>query len=95
VDRLRHHDKRNTRFVPFQSLEDRLPEIPREEFARAVHWIAPDGLVSTGAQAMLCAAAGHSPAARLALQAVRRVPGVRHVAELVYRWVTRNRHRFK
>jgi predicted DCC family thiol-disulfide oxidoreductase YuxK len=42
---------------PFQSAADRFPEIPREQFARAVHLIEPSGEVYRGATAAFAALA--------------------------------------
>ena len=93
VDRLRERVGERIAFLPFQSAGDRFPEIAREEFARAVHLVGSDGSVATGAHAILRASAGRSRVARVALAGYRFVPGLRLVAELVYRWVARNRGR--
>ncbi|HEU4366122.1 MAG TPA: alpha/beta fold hydrolase [Candidatus Krumholzibacteria bacterium] len=93
VDMLRRRGAERVVFLPRQSVGDRFPDIPREDFARAVHLIGPDGSVATGARAVLTAASGRSRLARAALLGYRYVPGVAVVAEFAYRLVARNRHR--
>ncbi len=39
-------------YAPFQEAAERFPHIPREQFARAVHLIEPNGDVLTGARAV-------------------------------------------
>jgi hypothetical protein len=39
-------------FAPSQEVADRFPQIPREEFAKAVQFVHTDGAVSSGAQAV-------------------------------------------
>ncbi len=92
VDRLQRRGTERIQFVPFQSIGDRFPGIPRDHFARKVHLIGPDGSVATGARAILAASASYSRVARAALAACR-IPGAAILPEAVYRWVARNRHR--
>lgn len=93
VEDLRRRGAERVVFVPYQSVGERFPDIPRADFARAVHLIAPDGSVATGAKAFLTVAAAHSGPARIALFGYRNIPGVAILAEVAYRWVARNRGR--
>ncbi|HET6350391.1 MAG TPA: DCC1-like thiol-disulfide oxidoreductase family protein, partial [Candidatus Krumholzibacteria bacterium] len=72
-------------YEPFQSAADRFPEIPREQFARAVHLVEPDGSYSHGAEAVLRALAHGGRRWPLALYA--HVPLVAPVCEAAYAWV--------
>src|ERR1044072_8117588 len=40
-------------YEPYQSAAQRLPQVPEENFHRAVHLIEPDGTITTGAHAAL------------------------------------------
>jgi predicted DCC family thiol-disulfide oxidoreductase YuxK len=93
VEHLRRRVGDRVVVVPFQEIGDRFPEIPRDAFARQVHLITADGRIATGAEAILRASARRSAAARLVLTGYHRVPGLRPLAEAVYRLVARNRHR--
>jgi len=79
--------------VPFQdaSLAEQFPELPRERFERAVHFIEPTGEVFEGAEAAFRALAVRK---RWPLGLYRRVPGARPVCDLAYRIVARNRSIF-
>lgn len=76
-------------YESFQSACERYPEIPREEFARAIHLIEPDGSRTNGAEAVFRALAYGGRRAPLWLY--ERVPGVAPLTEALYRAVARNR----
>src|ERR1019366_6346200 len=88
-------------YEPFQNPEiaRRFPEIPRERFVHAVHFIEPDGRVSDGAEAVcrLLSMGGPDLAAasrtwsRLLLIAYDHVPGARAIGECAYRLVADHR----
>jgi predicted DCC family thiol-disulfide oxidoreductase YuxK len=86
---LRHRRGGGLNLIAYQELGDRLPEIPREQFARTVHLLTPEGEVLTGARAILSASG--SAGARLLLAATRHVPGFGSLAEALYRLVARSR----
>jgi pimeloyl-ACP methyl ester carboxylesterase/predicted DCC family thiol-disulfide oxidoreductase YuxK len=92
AERLRKRAGERIRFIPYQSIGDRFPGIPREAFVREVHLIGPDGAVTTGARAVLEASSAYSRFARATLGAWR-IPGGGLLPEAVYRWVARNRRR--
>jgi predicted DCC family thiol-disulfide oxidoreductase YuxK len=101
VERFRFRTGEAVEYEPFQSpaTARRFPEIPRQSFADAAHFIEPDGHVSDGAEAVLRLLSGHSLRlstprrkwSRLSLMAYDRVPGVRAASERVYRLVADHR----
>lgn len=92
VDRLARWDRNDElTFVPYQDaeVEERFPWIPPRAFREAVQVVAPDGRTWEGAGAAERLAhliPGGGPFTLLF-----RVPGVRAVADRVYRWVAENR----
>ncbi len=77
-------------YESFQSAADRFPDIPREEFARAIHLIETDGSHATGAGAVFGALAHGGK--RWPLRAYQHIPGVAPLSEAAYRMVARNRN---
>ena len=77
-------------YAPYQEAASRFPEIPVEEFRRAVAFVRPSGEVLFGAAAVVAARAevGYPFLSRV----YRRVPGARHVMELFYRLVANHRN---
>lgn len=79
-------------YLPFQdeSIPGKFPEIPREDFAQAVHLILPDGSVYRGAQAVLrsLAEAGKE---RWLFGLYERIPAFAELAELFYEEVATHR----
>ena len=76
--------------VPYQRAAERFPGISREQFARAVHLVEPDGTVTRAAEAGLksLALAGR---ARWLWRLYRAVRPFAWIAEAVYWMVARNR----
>ncbi|HEX5132722.1 MAG TPA: alpha/beta fold hydrolase [Candidatus Krumholzibacteria bacterium] len=91
AQRLSHRAGGGLALIPYQEIGARLDEIPREQFARTVHLVTPEGRVLTGAEAILQASAFASRLGRLLLAGYRHVPGFRLVAEAGYRLIARNR----
>ena len=81
-------------YVPYQEAADWFPDIPREEFARAVHLMEPDGRVSHGACAVFRALALGRPRRRLPFWLYRHLPGVAPLTEKAYRLVAGRRRFF-
>ncbi len=77
-------------YAPYQEVADRFPQIPRDEFKRAVQLILPDGQVLSAAQAVFWSLA-IVPGYAWLLWAYQRVPGFRAVTEWSYRRVAANR----
>lgn len=80
-------------FVPRQTpgLEDRFPVLRTHEFSSGMRYVAADGVVSVGADAVYQVARGMRYVRRIAW--LYRVPGVRAGARVIYAWVARNRER--
>lgn len=76
-------------YEPFQSAAARFPQIPREDFAGAVHLIDPDGSVSRGAEAVFRALAHGGRRWPLALY--RHVPLFAPASEAIYSVIARHR----
>ncbi len=79
------------RYAPFQEVAPQFPDIPRENFARAVHLILPDGRVLTAAHAVFCSLAV-TPGFGWMLWLYEHLPGIAPVTEFFYRFVARNRN---
>jgi predicted DCC family thiol-disulfide oxidoreductase YuxK len=80
-------------YAPYQDAAARVPTIPRERFAHAVHLIEPDGRHSQGAEAVfrsLAQAPGHG----WPLGLYRSLPGFAAASEWCYRIVARHRPAF-
>lgn len=94
VNRLRDRD-RDARFemIAYQNegVRARFPEIPAGELERAVQLIGPEGRFEGAAAVEKILQL--LPSGR-ALGRVLRIPLVRPLAERLYRWFARNRHRF-
>ena len=80
-------------FVPLQDTDAlaALPPLAREALEQAMHYVATDGRIFVGAEALpalLRLMPGGSPLALLFL-----IPGVPALAQAIYRRVARNRHR--
>lgn len=80
-------------YATFQDAAGSYPEIPREQFQRAVQWIAPDGEVRSGAHAVFTTLA-IDPKRRAWLTAYDHVPGFRAISETAYRVIARHRSLF-
>ena len=79
--------------VPSQAtgLMARFPWIPREAYAKAIQLVGPGGATWQGAAAIEHLL-GVLPRGRL-IAWVFHVPGIRVLADRIYRWVARNRYR--
>jgi len=77
-------------YAPYQIAAARFPEISLEAAAAAVHLVAPDGLVSVGAEAAF-RALSYAPGGGRLLWAYERVPGFSRVSEAAYRLVAARR----
>lgn len=89
---LRHDRRSRVRALPLQGprvLE--LAGLTREAALHEAWWLGADGRRSGGAAAMLAAV---SAATGLPLTGAVRLPGVRWMADRVYRWVAEHRRMF-
>jgi len=77
-------------YEPFQEAAERFPEIPRQAFERAVHFIETDGTVHRGAAAVF-RSLGQKPGGSWLLWGYQHVPGFAAITETAYGLVARNR----
>ena len=77
-------------YAPYQEVAERYPQVPRENFKRAVQLILPDGELRSAAHAVFRSLAT-VPGYAWLLWAYQRVPGFASVTEWGYRCVARNR----
>ena len=90
IDRWKRTSGDRLDYAPYQVAAARFPEIPVEEFRRAVGLVRPSGQVLFGAAAVVAARA-EVPGRGLWSWVYRRVPGARPVMELFYRLIANNR----
>lgn len=94
ADAVRRWDRRGRiEVIPSQAtgLMARFPWIPRDAYARAIQLIGPGGATYQGAGAIEHLL-GILPRGRL-IAWIFLIPGIRVLADRVYRWVARNRYR--
>jgi lipase maturation factor 1 len=79
-------------YLPFQDprVAEQFPELSRENFATAVHFIEPDGAVFYGAEAAFRALA-HNPARGRTLRWYKSSPAFANFTERAYRFVAKHR----
>src|ERR1700736_5985930 len=77
-------------YAPFQEAAERFPEIPREDFEQALHFIEKDGTVHRGAAAVF-RSLGSVRAGRGLIWCYDHVPGFAPITEAAYRLVARQR----
>jgi predicted DCC family thiol-disulfide oxidoreductase YuxK len=80
-------------YAPYQEVAERFPQVPRENFKRAVQLISPDGGVLSAAHAVFRSLVG-VPGYAWMLWAYQYVPGFAVIAEWLYRLVALNRSLF-
>lgn len=77
-------------YAPYQEAAPRFPEVPVEEFRRAVGLVRPSGEVLFGADAVVAARA-EVPGREFWSRVYRGVPGARFVMDLAYRLIADHR----
>src|SRR5712692_641929 len=78
-------------YAPYQEAAERFPQVPLENFKRAVQLILPDGEVLSAARAVSRSLAG-VPEYGWMWWAYHHVPGFAALAEVLYRWVAAHRN---
>ncbi|MEI8292696.1 MAG: DCC1-like thiol-disulfide oxidoreductase family protein [bacterium] len=78
-------------YLPSAQAARLFPQIPGNEFERAVQLIRPDGSRCSGAEAVFEVGAPHSLVARFLLRAYRRGGILRAVVDFAYRFIAANR----
>ena len=77
-------------YAPFQEAAARFPEIPREDFEEALHFIDKDGTAYRGAEAVF-RSLGSVRGGRALIWSYEHVPGFAPITEAAYRIVASNR----
>src|SRR5258708_26453979 len=77
-------------YAPYQEVAAQYPEILVAEFQRAVQYVAPDGKIASGAEAVLLTLS-HTSGKGFWLTLYRRVPGFAAIAEGIYEFVASHR----
>jgi len=91
IERWRQSTGESVDYRPSSEAARDFPEIPAEEFDRAVQLILPDGTRRSGAEAVLELTSPHSWFAKLGLRAFRGFPPFRVAADAAYGFVAKNR----
>jgi predicted DCC family thiol-disulfide oxidoreductase YuxK len=92
VNRLVRHARSHPDYLPWQSLDLARYGLTPEQCQKRMYYTAPDGVVRGGAGAVAATLRNSSmpwPAAGVFLS----LPGVRGIAEIVYRKIAANRYR--
>jgi predicted DCC family thiol-disulfide oxidoreductase YuxK len=90
IERWRELTQGAVEYAPFQDAATRFPEIPRENFERALHFIEKDGTIYRGAEAVF-RSLGMVRGGRALLWCYDHVPGFAPITETAYRTIARNR----
>jgi predicted DCC family thiol-disulfide oxidoreductase YuxK len=80
-------------YAPYQEVGEQYPEIPTAAFQRAVQYVAPDGKIASGAEAVLLSLS-HAGGKGWWLTLYRRVPAFAVIAEDIYAFVASHRSAF-
>ncbi|MFY9458107.1 MAG: lipase maturation factor family protein [Candidatus Spechtbacterales bacterium] len=90
VERWKKMTRGRVEYTPYQEAAKRFPQIPAQDFPKAIKFILPNGRVFSGAHAILRALAV-VPEKRWMLWIYRKIPGAGIFAELFYMFVAGNR----
>jgi predicted DCC family thiol-disulfide oxidoreductase YuxK len=90
IERWREMTGGAVEYEPYQETAIRFPEIPREHFEEALHFIDRDGIVYRGAEAVF-RSLGKVRGGRALIWCYEHVAGFALVTETAYRFVARNR----
>ena len=90
IERWRELTAGAVEYASYQEVAWRFPEIPREDFERAVQFIETDGTVFSGAEAVF-RSLGHKRGRRWMIWCYEHVPGFAVITEAAYRLVARHR----
>ncbi|HEY8241313.1 MAG TPA: lipase maturation factor family protein, partial [Kiritimatiellia bacterium] len=93
IARWRSHTGENIDYKPYQADAWRFPDIPKEQFGEAVHFVDTEGNVSRGAAAIFRALAMGANR-RWPLRLYDSVPAFARATEAFYRFVARHRGPF-
>src|ERR1041385_71965 len=88
IERWRELTAGAVEYAPFQEVGDPYPEIPREAFEQAVHFIDADGSIHRGAEAVFHSLGGRASGWRWCYH---HIPGFAALSEAAYAFVARRR----
>ena len=83
----------SVRYRPYQDVASQFPEIPPADFRRAVQYVAPDGRVSSAAEASFLTLS-HARGKAFWLTLYRKLPGFAAICELAYAFTAAHRAAF-
>ena len=90
IERWRELTGGGVEYEPFQEVAERFPEIPREDFERALHFIDEEGTVYRGAEAVF-RSLGTIRGGRALVWYYEHLPGFAPITEAAYRVIASNR----
>ena len=90
IERWRELTDGAVEYAPFQEVAARFPEIPREAFESAVHFVGKDGMVYRAAEAVF-RSLNTTRSGRWLVWCYEHVPGFASILEMTYGFVARNR----
>jgi len=90
IARWQHLTGDRVEYAPYQQATDRFPQVAEDEFAKAVHFIEPDGTTCRAAHAVFRSLAT-APGKSWMLWSYKHVPLVKPVTERAYRFVANHR----
>ena len=90
VERWRELTAGAVEYAPYQEIAARFPEIPREEFGKAVHFVESDGTVYRAAEAVF-RSLRTTWSGRGLVWCYEHVPGFAPITEMAYAFIARHR----
>ncbi|MEY2482382.1 MAG: hypothetical protein QOK24_910 [Verrucomicrobiota bacterium] len=90
IERWREMTRGAVDYAPFQEAAARFPEIPREDFAQALHFIDKDGTIYRGAEAVF-RSLGSVRGGRALVWCYEHIPGFAPITVVAYGLIARNR----
>src|SRR5437870_7966307 len=90
VERWREITAGKVDYATYQEVADRFPEIPRDEFRRAMAFIEPDGEAFLAAEAVY-RSLGYRSSRRWLAWSYDHVPGFAAISETAYKFIARHR----
>lgn len=92
INWMQRHIRRLDATVPYQHADLGSLGVSADECERAVQWVGADGTVVSAHLAIAQVLVGAGKGWAVIGRAVR-LPGMRQLSGVVYRWISRNRHR--
>lgn len=80
----------SVKYIPYQDVASQYPDISVSEFQRAVQYVAPDGRISSAAEASFLTLS-HAPGKSFWLTLYRKLPGFAFISEKSYSFISTHR----